>query len=518
MEPLSSVEWGPIDANRPDDQFSEKWIEPEDIKNCLDPQNWIVSGEKGSGKSAIRRAIMEVHCDQYFVAGLVSFNQLTFKAIADNLADIAATTKMARTTTLSNYWQYCVIVELVRACAERQPSKYADLVDRIPAHRKTPRKEFNKGLLKLLEEAWRRIESITAPDQDSGVNLPESGGLSAEALHELSIFPLTRDYHDMKDEFFRRLRDYDHPVILILDDLDRIRNDITKSDAIQLIFDSLADALLALRADSRCPKNLAVKALIPHDRYMAISLRDTDKMSDISIAIRWHRRALQQFVRKRIEATTNIKGPNFSHVWHQIMPRMVTNPHHGLEEHTFDYLLRHTMMRPRQLQIHLDDLSKRHPGTNIDPSMIPKSVAASSEKLAKFFIEEFSLDRPDLERFILTFSDQDNVMDYKTFRDFVINGMRRFEIACGATKSEDVIDDLYSMGLFGVVRYEDGQKMSPDTYYPPTREGKKHYIEFSYRRQYSKMSARLRDESLVALHPIFVHFANLKPHQSLVIG
>lgn len=520
MEPLSRVKWGPIDANSPDAKFHEKWIEPEDIRSCLDLHNWLVTGEKGSGKSAIQRAIREIHAESYFATPLVSFDKLTFKAISDNLINLANTTKMGRTTTLSNYWQYCIIVEMISACSEKDPHGYASLLKRIPQNRQSPRDEFNHGILSLLEEAWNKIDRFTRPNLKSPApaNLLESGGLSAKLLHELSVFPLDGEYQAVKDEFFLILREKKHRVVLLLDDLDHLRNDITRAESIQLIFDSLADALLSLRADSNWPDVLSIKALIPHDRYIAISLRDSDKLNDISVSIRWHRRALEQLVRKRIETTTKIRGSNFSHVWQQVMPRMLINPFHRLEEDTFDYLLRHTMMRPRQLQIHLDDLAKRNHGVNIDPSMIPKSVAESSEKLAKYFVEEFSLDRPDLERFILTFGEQNSVMSYAAFREHVTKGMERFDVRRGANTVEEVIDDLYTTGLFGVVKFVESGAIGNGTYCPPTREDKKHFVEFFYRRPYSKISARLHDNSLIALHPIFVHFANLTPHPTLIIG
>jgi hypothetical protein len=51
MVALSKIEWGPDDALTRDKAFSKKWVEPPEISVCLDDSNWIVSGEKGSGKA-----------------------------------------------------------------------------------------------------------------------------------------------------------------------------------------------------------------------------------------------------------------------------------------------------------------------------------------------------------------------------------------------------------------------------------------------------------------------------------
>ena len=58
--PVSKIEWGPDDAIARDQNFAKKWIEPNDIELCLNESYWLVSGEKGSGKTAICRALTEI--------------------------------------------------------------------------------------------------------------------------------------------------------------------------------------------------------------------------------------------------------------------------------------------------------------------------------------------------------------------------------------------------------------------------------------------------------------------------
>ncbi|HEY1607061.1 MAG TPA: hypothetical protein VGF77_15845 [Allosphingosinicella sp.] len=523
MEPLNSVEWGPIDANRADELFTEKWIEPDHIRTCLDSANWIVTGEKGSGKSAIQRAIREIHESMYFVTPLVSFNDVTFRAISENLVSLADTTKISKTSTLSNYWQYCIIVELIKACSQKDGYIYGNVAQEIPQERRRRAAKLNFNLLSLLEEAWNKIDFFTEPEERGArrsrrANLLGSHGLSAALLHDLSTFPLDARFQGIKHEFYNLLSKHRHNVILILDDFDKLRNDGTKAESVQLIFESLVDAILSIRADSACPEFLSIKAFIPHDRYLRISLRDSDKISDISTSIRWTHDTLRQFVKRRIETTTKISGHSFSHAWQQVMPRVLVNPVHKLEEDTFEYLVRHTMMRPRQLQIHLGALAKRHAGMTISPTMIPKSVAASSAEIAKYFIDEFALDYPNLDKFVLMFSDKNNVMEYSKFREQILHGLRKFDGESGGYLVDSRIDDFYSMGLFGIVRFAEDNNLNSGHYYPPTREGRHHYVEFFYRRPYSSVSGRLQDDALIALHPVFVDYANLKPHSSLIIG
>lgn len=126
MIPLSNVNWGPTDALERDAKFPQKWIETPSIKKCLLKKSWLISGEKGSGKSAIRRALSEIYKSNFTTVSIVDFDDITFKALYENLVELALATKLSKTTTLSHYWQYAMIIELINACAKAKPTIYND--------------------------------------------------------------------------------------------------------------------------------------------------------------------------------------------------------------------------------------------------------------------------------------------------------------------------------------------------------------------------------------------------------
>jgi hypothetical protein len=521
MIPLSEVGWGPTNAVESDPRFSDKWVEPDEIKECLNRDTWIVTGEKGSGKSAIQRAMREIHKDDYFVCPLIDFDKITFGALFENVVQLSTTTQLSNLVTLSNYWQYSIIVEMLRACVEHQPDIYGDLLRTIPKNRRTDT-PINSRLLSLLEEAWNLIDDFTAarqPRQTSRkANMLASGGLSADLLHNLSTFPLGKQYEAVKAEFFARLDQHKHNVTLVLDGFDTLITQDAKPGSIQLIFSSLIDAILALRADESLPQGFSIKALLPHDRYLNMTLRDSDKVDSMHTAIRWNSATLREFIRKRIETTTKLKSSSFMTLWRQVFPEKITDPFYAIEEDSFDYLLRHTMMRPRQLQIHLQGLSKQSRGRILDPSEVPRSIATSTEQLAKYWVDEYGLDHPHLEKFVLTFEGRENITEYSKFRDHVVAGLNRVHGLGHTIDIDDHIDSLFAMGMFGVLKFANGGDSHEHRYYPPTRESRRHYVEFFYRRPYTKVSSRLSDDSPVALHPIFTSFANLTLHPTLIVG
>jgi hypothetical protein len=548
MIPLSDVNWGPIDALVRDEQFHLKWMESSSVKACLHSGSWIISGEKGSGKSAIRKAIVEIYGNQYLAAPIVDLDDFSFRPLYNNLFQFAKLTELSKTQTLSHFWQYSILIEMIKHCASKLPNIYGDLLSKqdeflsVPTRSvkrvydandqaKVDRKPYEdismpQRLLKLTEALWRKIDKATesSPKTISKVRKPKkanliaTSNLTADYISEMKTYPVNDRFQEMRALFFRRLADHKHRVILILDGFDQLRNDNAPSDEINLLFDSLADAIQSIHSYIDRPDGFEIKAFIPHDRYLNISLRDSDKVSTFQVAIRWDRSDLQMFLKKRLELTPKLSVDTFHKLWREVMPERVMNSHYKIEEDSFDYLIRHTMMRPRQLQIHLEYLSKSYYDQNIDPSAIAKSIAQSCRDMTSYFINEFIVDHPHLREYIGSLHGRDNVFEYKTLIKITQDALRRFD---GNDSREAVIkkiDTLYAMGFFGVLRMIRAGEITGDIYCPPSKKGGRHYFDFFYKNPHPSISSMLAVDDLVAIHPIFFDYANLRAHPDLIVG
>jgi hypothetical protein len=523
MIPLSYVKWGPTDALARDSQFSDKWTEPEDIKICLAGDKWLISGEKGSGKSAIRRALTEIYGARYLAAPVVDFNDITFKVLYEHLVALASTTKLSKTATLSHFWQYALIIELIVAAADKAPDRYVDLLAAIPTARAAV--PLNERLVRLLEEAWNKIDDFTGmkarkkPNPKARrANLVASSGLTAKLLDQLSKFPLGHEHSELKLKFFNRIESNGDRLVLVLDGFDRLKNDGANSSATKLIFASLVDAVQTLRSDRNLPGSLELKVFIPHDRYLALPLRDSDKVDTMHAAIRWTRPSLKEFLKRRLDLTpklAQVSAGNFNALWRQVIPEQITNNHYRIEEETFDYIVRHSMFRPRQVQIHLEHIGSQYPDRNIDPSMVPRAISESSKKIAKYFIDEFVSDHPSLGRFVSAFHRKDNVFEYRYFRSVIADKLGPKDVDLVL---EDKVDTLYAMGMFGVVNFIEPGSEVGDVYCPPTKESRRHFVDFFFKNPHPSISGTLKDDSIIAFHPVFADYCNLRPHPSLIVG
>jgi len=385
-------------------------------------------------------------------------------------------------------------------------------------------------LLTLMESLWNTIDDYTRdatlgtskpegkPKNIGSANLIATSGLTSRLISEMKTYPINSTFDRIRGLFFERLSQNRHRVILLLDGFDKLRTDDVSADAVDLIFESLVDAVQSIHSYRDLPEGFEIKAFIPHDRYLSITLRDLDKVDTMHVAIRWDRADLQEFLRKRLELTPKLNAESFQSLWREVMPETVTNTHYKIAEDSFDYLVRHTMMRPRQLQIHLEQLAKHYHGQTIGPAGVTKSIADSCKALTRHFITEFKIDHPNLDAFIGSLHGKDNVMEFESLVKITQDALKRFERGHARREVLTKIDTLYAMGLFGVVHFIEPGELIGDVYCPPTKESRRHYVEFFYNNPHPSITSMLDEESVVAFHPIFLDYANLNAHPTLIVG
>lgn len=215
-------------------------------------------------------------------------------------------------------------------------------------------------------------------------------------------------------------------------------------------------------------------------------------------SIHWDAANLSEFIKKRLEQHIRSKGRPFDEVWREYFPDRVRNDVHAADEETYAYLLRHTLFRPRQLLLHvqniLDAWDRRefHAPFKVDPTFIPKVVAETNHELAEYVVNELALDFASLNDFLKSFRGLPSVMGWS---EFALR-LERF-LGVPPERVPEVFTDLYNYGLFGVA--------------PLNAKPGQFAFGFMTRRVERNVAGGMKDNSLVAIAPMFVEYCNCKP-------
>jgi len=286
------------------------------------------------------------------------------------------------------------------------------------------------------------------------------------------------------------------------------------------LFYALIDAVYDITLDPKLSAHVSIKALIPHDRWLIQKPRDRDKWRGIHQSIVWRYANLKEFVRKRLALHPNIHSTtDFTVAWTQYFPEKIWNHCYKVNEDGFDYILRHTQYRPRQLQFHLIKLCKHFKDREISPLEIADVIASSCKERVVDFIEEFRIDHPQMDKFLRRFHGCANVLTYEAFCTRVGDILRQLGVAVDIPEK---IEKLYHIGFVGRVcvmtdfAYE-AKKHA--TYFPPSRvDGKRYKCEFYYEEGAPEEFRNLDKADTVCIHPMFHDYCGLEPNERYLIG
>ena len=534
MFPASEIEWGPIDAAEPDENFELKFAETDQFRDLFDPRYVIIFGEKGTGKTAFLKKYFPLNVVSDSATLWLKFDDIEFSAIIKNLNDLSALTDIARTTFITNFWKYVIIVQAAKALILKQKISISTngiiLRDYLRKKCLIKRSTFSM-LLVSIERAWKLAERLTSREgrQNSSIEaelqLP-STGLSSQVIDTLKSYPIfDPDFVEFEAVFSKLLMEQNVYVNVAFDGLDRLETNLPDSKiGLDTIFNGLAQAVYDISISPKFHKSIKIKCLFPYDRYIALSLRDIDKIGGRSCPIVWTYEGLKLFLQRRMVLNRTLsRYQNFEKMWEEFMPSHLFNDVHAVEEKTLDYLFRHTMYRPRHLQIHLERLSKRHHGQIIDKSAIRKSIQESSDEIVKGYIKEYEIDHPNLAEFLLLFRGKPTVMKFEEFSGLIRSAIDRFKVEM---PSQEKINLLYSMGLFGIVRWIEHREIvhdsSASSYLPPIspkgRSRMRYWVEFYYKKANRNVATELKPTDEIALHPLFFGHCQLVPVDGMVIG
>ncbi len=529
---FEQINWGSVDAEQePEVEFNASFIEPPSLPLLLGDDYWIITGEKGSGKTALRRKleqdIKQRRPDGRSFAS-INFKTGDFETFEQTLASLASHTEIPALRLLGNYWEYLIVVESIRYYYLRD-SVFAESIDRhaddlmrrflgLPANDEAQQSTvIGRYMRMLMERAWTIFED----NDDRRYSGAADEGQKCDQKTKVLLFPSkSKTYLTARNVFSDYLKDNDFKLVIALDGFDRFYPEDCQPIHIQSIFYSLLECLREISLLNDFRSRLIVKAFIPHDRCVKLRIRDVDKIRAMQMRIRWDPDSLRYLIGKRINLSLKTTW-DFDHAWKSIVPSMVKNRRYEIEENSFDYVLRHTMWRPRQIQTHLRSIRQRCDGKIVDGPLIERAVRASCEDLVQDFIAEYQVEHPYMRSFLARFTGRPNIMPYPEFAGIVTDCLKGLSTEREIWTFDSKLRVLYRIGFFGVIEKDDfTNKLSQSTYFLPRKRVIPPYCcRFYYKTEEPQPNLpQLTQSDEIAIHPIFFDYCRQRADPDRLVG
>jgi len=483
-----------------DEQFQRHWVATPEFADLLGDQRMIVAGAKGSGKTAIMRALADIdsYKKRYIGVYPVKLDGLKFAQLYIAIRRLDDASNHGVVAISRTAWQNVIAIYILEAAIQHKliGARLRGQFRRYLSDAGYFNVAASDKLLGHLERVWQLLGKLSRENDE--LEADPVSGLQARQQKVIGAFPSDRRLDEYLAEVIRAVRASGKRLLICLDGLDSVVE--YSAESRDLIFAGLIDAIYKCATDARLKGALVVKALIPKElaHGARARLRDLDKIDQIMASIHWDAANLGEFIKRRLEQHIRTKGRSFDEVWREYFPDKVRNDTHGIDEETYSYLLRHTLFRPRQLLLHvqniLDAWDRRDVQApfKVDPKFIPKVVAETNNELAEYVVNELALDFPSLSAFLKSFRGLPSVMGWS---EFALR-MERF-LGVPTERVPEVFTDLYNYGLFGVAALN----------------GKQGQFAFGFmtRRVERNVASGMKDNSLVAIAPMFVEYCNCKP-------
>lgn len=492
---------GDLDAAN-DQHFENHFVESVYLRRILTNNSDVIYGSKGVGKTALRRALTEINSDHFFATKTIDLDQISFRMVHAQLSKITETTQTEIPRFAQNIWRNILTIYCLESVAEALPhdSGLRKKINQLLHKEGFAQADSNSRLLNLIEKIMDRLASLgTESDLDTPLGLPR------RHYDMISKFPSIAEVADLLIECSQGIKNSDKYVLICLDGLDSIQ-DHTREARKGIFFAGLIDAIHKSSKDNLLSHSFCFKAFLPQE--LASDARsiiwDADKFIQNTHYLRWSNEDFQNLLIKRLQIHSKVKGNNFSIIWNEFMPDKIRNDIHRKDENTYNYILRHTLFRPRQILTHLQNiLDKWDEISNsfkVDPSFIPGVVANTNHELAGLVVNQLELQHPGLSSFMQSWNGLPNTMKVNDFQQRI----KKYLLNAYSEELHTVFDDMYNYGIFGIASKTGLTKGSEQT------EFQFGFVRDKHR---NNLHASVDSDSILAISPMFHEYCGCVPSE-----
>lgn len=249
---------------------------------------------------------------------------------------------------------------------------------------------------------------------------------------------------------------------------------------------------------------VVIKAFLPFDLKPIVLARDVEHDLHYHHTIKWQALGLARLVALRIltkRTAYRINEPNeiLASSWYQIFPKEVKNVKTKVAHNSFDYVLRHSHLRPREILL-FGRLAAEYCRSNRIQSISSKNMVVlvnkHSRNLFDLMNKEYSYAYPELPSLMQRMKKTTNIISGEALRAR-IGGVK---LPSWVSDINGLIDYLYQVGIIGTKRIVKKSEEMKWRGWPRTVVDNELYIwEFIFNTGEKSVSA----EPEFTIHPVF---------------
>lgn len=458
----------------------------------------LIIGRKGSGKSAIVRVIERWEKGNFADILVLTSEDFNYPGLVNFYNRAKQCEGFEQRFHLKYTWRHVVLTSVMLQLV-RKAEKAGELSDDLKGMKDALRRMGIAELPRFLDVSNRILglfEDVVK--------------VSSAKFHDFirNVF-FSKDFEDGVECLKKYLR-ASKPFVVFIDGLDKeLERYVADPEIIFFFIRALVETVLELHQDPSFRERLILKAFIPTDIYnkVKVDIRDIDTVRLHVEEIQWDDKKLYELLCKRLIVAMRIKrhgeySQDYDYAWHRVFPSKVhTRPSYKSSElrTTFDYLVEHTLHRPRDLIVLCNFIFRlaqervQDEKAKIDSDIVNDAIERFTAETPEVVCLEYNYRRPNVKNLIMHFQGKDqSQFTYDTFEKIVEQYLVENELTW---HPYEVIRDLYEMGFIGAIYIRED----------PINPKMKHASEY-YSYSEPSMSINLAAADFIKIHHLFHNF------------
>ena len=492
---LKKVDFGNCIAEKDSDMLDKAFIETPYIKDALLDEKRLIVGRKGVGKSAIVEHLKRTNGDNCLVFRPRDLRFTEFQSFYE----LSLKYKDLDSSSLLQYVWEIIILGMVMGNVTSDKynlSPEAKTMRAFYSQYGNGEEDFIGRVLTYIEKSLRN-----AP---AGVKI-----ISDILSHSRKGKDIDTSFKKAKEALKNYLSKREERLLVLIDNIDErwvSENAISTS-----IIKALVQMTRELSPYEFSP-NLIIKCFIPMDMAEeALQTRHEDKTYPEVCEIKWTRDTLLQLIGARIAISCNLRRgkdfiTNYQYCWERIFSKSGYNLLGKFEE-SFDYILRHTLYRPRDIIRYCDHLVKETLKQDENSDLVPfnliqKHLVELAKDSIRFLKSEFNakIEKKIMEEIITEFVGLSNILTYDDFIA-ICEICTKWKKTC--TQNE-IANLLYEIGFIGAILIEPTSRTLP-------KPSRKFVFSFAERDQNLRRSVGL------CIHPLFYEYLSIEANTEIIV-
>jgi len=525
---IKDIDWGTGEAKAEikqlKNEFGDIFVNIDNIGLIKEKHHLFIWGRRGSGKTAMAWKLSNIR----YLDKDVNVIKIDFEDAEDWVSAVLARIGNFRQLegfpllkSCADLWYNSILTEIMRKLVA---NKNVDLIGEKKITRYLNKYDDKYGVIKIL---LSKIEELG--------KLLEFGDLINYVPYSLTVNGI-----EMLNEHLRGSAEFTgaieilkenlkkHPELeirIVVDSVDKwmiTPEFIDKSSddffVLSLVVRGLTRALIKIHTNEYFKNSVEIKAFLPIDMKPYMEDRASEHEDIYHHYIQWSDKELAAFIAKRVARNKHLitgsgaYAETLNNTWDELFPFLIENSETDVKHKPFDYLLRHSQFRPREILMccrAMSEYAKTENKSSLTQEEFRDVVHQHCNNEVSKTINEFKPSLQNIHEILNKFTGGSNILKSEQ----VYSLLKNVDLAGSIKDTTELIQFLYDMGFIGIIM-DKSEKNAFGKPLPFTRlKDKTYYFNFKF---LDPMRSIFGTKHFV-IHPIFYGRFSIKADNKITI-